>query len=234
VTISSSRSYNPTIDKIAKQAMVLSGLVNANADINSTNHAADAYVCRQHISDVLDDCAAYGVILRHLRFVDVDVVASDSTYVQDDEVLDVLGDGMLTLDTGGSETLVKQIGIDDWHRLTDKTSEGHPTQMFAYREGPTVELRLWPIPDSAATLRFQAHIKPADSTNGSDTIDLPPYWRSYVQFEVAHRFCLGKGLDAKGAYLAQMAAPKLQLARVKSQSRPSAQGRVGHRTGWSR
>ena len=234
MTISSTSTYDPVIDVIVKQAMVLSGLVNANADINSVNHQADAASCRQHLADILDELPTHGVILRHLQFTDVTLVASDSTYELSSDIIDVLGNGMHTLTAGGNETLVKQIGMDEWHRLSDKSSEGHPTQMFAYREGPTIELRIWPIPDAAATLRIQAHVKAADSTDGSTTVDLPPYWRSYLKFEVAHLFCLDKGLDMKANYLAQKAAPKLALAKMKGQPRTSVQRHVSHNTGWSR
>lgn len=240
MTISSTRSYDPTIDAIVKKAMVLSGLLNPAQSITSTNNAAAAEVVREHLADVMDELPSRGVTLRHVAFTEQTLTAGTYKYVQDASVIDVLGDAMYIdagddVDEANGETLVTQVTMDHWNRLSAKDASGRPTQMFAYRTGPTIELRLWPIPDEAGTLRFQANVKPADSLDGSKTPDMPSYWRSYLQFEIASRYLMDTGGDMMRIQMyAQKAEQLFKYARNKGQTRPYTQASVGHRNPWRR
>lgn len=240
MTVSTTNDYDPNIDVIVKGAMVMSGLMNPNQSLTAAQHVADAVVCRELLSDILDALPSRGVTLRMLRFVEQTLVAGTYKYTLDADVLDVIGGGMYIepgedVDEAAGETFVTQVSQESWHRLSAKDSSGLPTQMFAYKGGSAIELRFWPIPDAAGTVRFQAHTKPGDSINGSDTVDLNTYWREYLKYELAHRFTLGKGGDLQRAgYFHTLAEQSFKAAKNKGQSRVAVRASCGHNVRWRR
>ena len=240
MTVATTQTYAPTIDVIIKQAMVVTGLMNTAHSISHPRWAADAQSCRQHLEDVLDALPARGSILREVRFTEQTLTADDYTYTLDQSIIDVLGNAMYIpaseTDTAkaSGEQLVTQMSMSEWNQQSDKSSTGTPQRFFAYRAGPVIELRLWPIPDEAGTLRFQAHRRSADNQDGSKTPDLEPYWRTYLKLAVGALFAADNGLDAKSDSLEMKAERALRFALNKGQSRIAPVIAVSHKTGWSR
>lgn len=239
MSVAPTSTYVPTIDKIVKRAMIRTGLVDATEDLSAVHIASDVQNCREHLQEVLTALMAENVQMRFLEFQNVQLVAGTSEYALSATALDVLGDGMyieagddVTAATG--ETVVKQVEMDFWHRLSTKSASGRPTQMFVYREGTPVTLRLWPTPDEAGVVRIQVHRQPADSVYGQYDVDLEPYWHSYLTFRVAVLYALDKGEDQKAMLLQASAQIELDKAKAKSQERPAGQGHVEHNTGWRR
>lgn len=233
MTVAPTRNYQPTIDKLATSAMKLSGLVDAAADTSAAHLAPDLETCREFLHDILNELVSEGVQMRYLRFVEIALTAGTYKYELADDVYDVVHDGMYiepgeSLSAASGETRVTQIDYSLWQTLSAKSASGRPTLMFAYRQDP-IELRLWPIPHEAGTVRILAHVSPADSIYGTYTLDLEPFWYSAIKFELARRFALSKGLDQKAAILAPDAVMKLRQARAKAGSQQSVQYYPGGR-----
>lgn len=237
MTVAPTNTQNQTIDALCKKAMQMSGVVDSNADINSAHMQPDLIMCRTFLQSILNKIST-DAPLRFIRFQEVALTAGTYKYTLAATVLDVLGDAMYIepgedTSKASGETLVAIKSMDHWHKLSDKSAPGRPTQMFVYRQAP-IELRLYPIPDAAGTLRIQAHEQPADSIYGTYNVDLEPYWFDYIETELAKKFAFAKGHDAKGQLLMVEARDSYRRARSKAASSASSQTHVGHNTGWTR
>lgn len=238
MTISTTTTYDPDIDVIVKDAMVLSSLMNEKMNIGDSQWVQQASQCRRYLADIMHEIPSRGVILREARLTTQTLTADDYTYTLDASILDIIGDAMYiaageTVTAAAGETLVTQITLADWQRLSDKSATAsNPTMFLPYKGGSAIELRLWPTPDEAGTIRFNAHTQSADVQDGSATVDLQTYWRSYLKFEIAHRFALsnGVGLDVV-QYLSLQAEQRFRDCKRKSQTKAPFQASLNHRTG---
>jgi hypothetical protein len=102
---------------------------------------------------------------------------SDASYIQEGDID--------TLDTTG-ETMVTQISAFRWNQLATKSTVGKVSQMYAHRNGKTVQLRVWPRPDENGVLRLRVHRIPFSSQTGTDNVDLRRYWHGYLVHALAY------------------------------------------------
>lgn len=205
--------------------------------------AAEGDFGRQTLDTILDELTSYGVHARWVDFYEVTLSADDYTYSLPATVLDVIGDGQYIAaseaDTSkaSGETKVKQISREHWHHIGAKSATGRPTLMFVNKaqDGDQPELRLWPIPDEAGTIRLQVQSLPADTLEGGATVDLREYWMQYCIWELAHQFAVASSLpEQRCSYLQKRAKEKLERARGNASQKVPNVLVLNHPTPWSR
>jgi len=203
MTISTNRTLERTVDSIVWDGYSTAGLVNPDQSYTMPMYQQKIFYGRRLLQDVMDELQANGVPTKFAFFYYLPLLANDETYSMPDYVLDIIGDGKYidaaTTDVtrADGETLVVQQTIDEWHRISSRSITGMPTKFLADKTEPTVTVRLWPIPDEAGTIRFVVHRNPADMDLGTATVELPPFFMSYLRFRLAYEFALSNGLSSQ-------------------------------------
>jgi hypothetical protein len=134
---------------------------------------------------IIDGLATEGFMARTMEFYDLPMVAGESQYTLPDSILDVFEDAMFvpgsptnydTKYTTG-ELVCKQVDLATWQTLTTKGSiSTRPTLYAAFRSGATVELRFWPVPSDAGTMRLKTVRLLGSNSDGTKQVDLHRYW----------------------------------------------------------
>lgn len=238
MTIATARTRELDIGRICLRAFQKAGVRNMSQQL-SVDEGAWA---RDKLGVIIDEMQAHGLRARAVQFKDVTLVAGQSAYTMETDVLDVIGNAMFidpSQDPAAAtgEIPVVMIGRDDWQLLSNKAATGRPTQYYVHRSGSPPELRLWPIPDAnnAGTLRVQAHIFAADSTTSSNTVDLERPFASYLEYALAAEVAEAMSLpEGRVGYFTKMAQEKLELCKSFAAQRSPARFVVRHRTGWQR
>jgi hypothetical protein len=139
-----------------------------------------------------------------------------------------------TVHTQG-ELVCKQIDIATWQTLTVKGAESSRPQLYAaFRGGATVELRFWPIPSEAATMRVKTVRLLGTSADGTKTPDLHRYWFDALVWCLAYYVAVDSGLPSeKVSFLYSMAETKKKACVRYSFEHTSQQAVVNYTTQWS-
>jgi hypothetical protein len=197
MTVSSTRGTELTVDQIVRRAWQMAGLMSINESTGSPGWTEKASFGYTLLDTILDEIQTEGVFAKQVILEDTPLTADDYTYTMNAYVLDIVGDGMYIdaseTDTtkASGETLVKQIDREEWHRTSAKNASGRPTLFFFDRS--LRELKLWPIPDQAGTIRFQIHKFMSDSYEGGATLELRQYWNQYLIYALAHDIAVWSG-----------------------------------------
>lgn len=216
MTIQSTRTEEPTVDKLCTSALQLAGITSAG----QTPQERELGQARDFLQMSLKDLQNYGVFARSVEFHDVLMVVGTYKYAMPDYSLNVVGDAMYInanqtdLTKAAGETIVQKQSRDSWQRNSSKDATGQPTLYFLNREEVPMEVWVWPIPDEAGTIRFQVEKRTADVSDGSATIDLQPYWDKFLAYTVAEMLAEAAGFDpAKLSRLANRAKQHRTQAR---------------------
>lgn len=82
---------------------------------------------------------------------------------------------------GGDEIEMTRLSREEYYRLPNRTTEGHPTQYFYDRQRDGGTLYIWPEPDDALyDLTFTYRRRIMDLDAGTDNFDLPPEWEGAI------------------------------------------------------
>lgn len=85
------------------------------------------------------------------------LVAGTASYTLDAEKLDII-EGLIRLNDGviGSQTdyTMKRISISSYAQLTNKLTQGRPTQYWIDRQPEALVVYMWPVPDAQQTYKF--------------------------------------------------------------------------------
>lgn len=143
-------------------------------------------------------------------FVNLDyltLTAGVSAYVLDADILNIVDDGSyipasngVQLEHTSGETPVKPMSAARWNQLSGKNSTGTPMHYFLTRndeEGTGVgalNVRLWPIPSEAGTIRFRTHRVPGSSSNGAFNPDLKRHWELWAVYALAYEFMVDSSM----------------------------------------
>ena len=223
MAIPSTRGTKITIDQMAILAWKRAGLLEIGTPTTDPGVAEKLSYARSLMDMVLDQL----VNVADARFVDFhDVTCSNGigAYTLPEEIIDVVNDGVYiaaseaSTETPSSQTIVKQVNIDEWHTMTAKNSTGTPTLMYPHRgteDVHTISLKLWPIPVEAGTVRILAQRPPADTFVGSETLDLKGGIYAYVLHELAGQLCeSGNGSEKRAKSLMDKAKELKREARI--------------------
>jgi hypothetical protein len=237
VTISSTVGTQLTIQQVVATAYQLAGVYNTEHQPS----VADAAFGRLLLDTICNELAADGVFARAVSFLEQTLTVDTYRYTLATSILDLVGDAAYiaadqtdtTRATG--ESMLRQITREEWHRLGDHAAVGVPSMFYCHRENDQIQAWLYPIPDEAGTVRFQAQRKLADTYDASATLDLEEYWYQAIIWELAFQLGMSKSMpESKLGFLKSQASSKKTAARGKSNERPAGQIIVAHRTPWSR
>ena len=224
-----------SIGQLVTHAYKTAGLVNYSQQLDEGR----ASFGRDELEGILKHLEAQGLQVRVLDFVEVQLLQGTDRYTLDENVLDVIGDGMYIpadqadLEHAEGETQIRLISMDRWQKLTTKAAEGRPVMMYPHRAGAQVEIRLWPIPTEDGTARLQCQLLYPNATNANDTTGLERPWYQCLKYMLAHELALAnsKPLE-KVVYLKSQAEGLLKDCKGFSNQRANTQFRLDHVSRW--
>lgn len=229
MTVSSSKGKRWTVGDIVRRAYQYAGLLEASQVPNS----ADERLGRELLEDVLDALATEGVRARVLTTEDVDVQPNVETYTLSSTTLDVLDPAAWYADGSTSETILRQITLEEWQRLGSRATSGVPSRFYVDRNGDTLQVKFWPIPDADGTVRLTVERHLADVGDSKATLDLETWWHDYVRTALAAQLAEAKSMTHdKVMRLESRAARLLIKAKGKSAQRPGGQVYPSPLTAW--
>jgi hypothetical protein len=239
MTVSSTRGTELTVTQIVETAYRMAGLMSIEEGTDGVNWNKKFTHATILLDTILDEVETYGVYARQTVLENTPLTEDDYTYTMQDYVLDIVGDGMYIdadetdLTKASGETLVKQIRREEWHRISSKDAEGRPSLFFFDRS--LLEVKLWPLPDDAGTIRFQIYKFASDAYEGGATLEFRQYWNQYFIWELAHQLATSQKIPIdRCSYLNKRAKEKLNRARAWANQHPDTQLTVGHTTAWNR
>lgn len=239
MTIATGRVRELDIAKICQRSYQLTGLANESQNISSDKLS----FAKDIIETILDDLEADGLRARAVAFEVLTLVAGQSAYVLEADVIDVVGEimyippGTLDLNHAAGEVPLISISREDWQLQTAKDMTGRPLQYYAHRAASPVELRIWPTPTTSdlGSLRMQVHRLAADSNDAAKTLDLERYWSLYIIWELAHHLAMANSLNmGRVQYFEGIAQKHLDKCKSYSAQKAPARFVAAHRTGWNR
>jgi len=236
LTLASARGTEFTVDRICRRALQLCGVMESGQ--GAAGGTSDFEMARDFLDTIIDSLQAEGVQARAVRFDEVTLTAGTSTYNMDAEVIDVIGDAMYipagqTVSAAAGETIVSPIDRESWQTISSKSSEGTPTMYWANKQPAQIQIRLWPIPDEAGTIRFQVHQLFTDALDGQYTVELRQYWTNYLIWALAHHLAMAKALPMNRVqWLFTHSQLQKERARAYSNQNTNNLMVVSHETGW--
>lgn len=92
---------------------------------------------------------------------------------------------------------VDMIAAADYAQIADKTTTGRPEEMYFNPSYPAAAISLYPVPDSAYTLYWQAWKPLAQYASADDDLNLPPEYERALRYALAADLALEYGsMDA--------------------------------------
>lgn len=241
MTASAVPSTPISINTLILLAYKRAGLLPVEAKLSGANMVPKLEHGRQVLDLIMDGLATEGFMARTMGFYDLPIVAGESQYTLPDTVLDVFEDAMFvpsenedTKHTTG-ELVCKQIDLATWQTLTTKGSISTRPQLYAaFRSGATVELRFWPVPSEAGTMRVKTVRLLGSNADGSKTPDLHRYWFDALVWCLAYYVAVDSSMPAeKISFLNAMAEQKKKACVRYSYEHTSQQAVVDYSTQWS-
>lgn len=232
MTVSANVGRRLTVGTLLRRSAQLAGVLGAGQQLN----AGDKELARDHLELIIDELATEGVFARDIDFYNQALVTGTYRYSLPTNYFDVIGDAMYIpagtadLTKASGETLVVQITRERWNEISSKdATSGRTTMFFTNRENDTVELWFWPIPDENGHVRVQAQRFLSDCDNDNATIDLMPFWMSFLLWELAMHIAESKSMpNDKIGRLRGKAEDFKKRARGKANQHPSTQMVVRH------
>lgn len=241
MTVSSDAATRRTIDQVVLTAYQLAGLMGDQESTASTGWEGKSSKARILLDSILDELTVYGAEARMVTFYELTLTSGTFKYNMPSNVVNVIGDGAYIEASASStekfdgETVVELMSRDEWQTISGKGASGRPYKYYPHRGGTdyVVEVRLWPVPDEAGTVRFQVQRSPADAFDGDATLDLREFWMQYVYWELAHQLATSASLPVdRCSYLAKRARDKLEYARGFANEQTDNMFYLEHKTPW--
>lgn len=239
MTIATTRTRELNINRLIQHAAKTASLLSVYQG------APEAMLSfgRDCLGLILDAMQAEGIRARAVEFETLTLVAGQSAYPLDDDVIDVVGVAMYIdpdetdVNHAAGEIAIIPITREQWQINAAKDATGRPVQMYCHRTSSPPELRFWPTPtaETLGTVRMQIHRLQADSNDGAKTVDMERYWGLYIVYAVARELAVSHSLNAsRVSYFAQTAEMYLQKCKTYSAQKARAHLTHSHRTGWNR
>lgn len=239
MTVSTDRGTAMTIDAIVLTAYQLAGLLPVTATLDTARGAFG----RTLLNTILSEMATDGVSARWTDFYNLTLVSGTYKYSMPEYVVSVLGNGAYIdasetdITQAASEFAVTEISREEWQAIGTKSTTGW-TSYYYQHEGPSdyiTQVYLWPIPDEAATIRFQVQVQPYDSLTGSATLDLKTYWMQYIFWELGQQLAMAASLpEQRVSQLKARSRETREKARGLAAGAMPGQMTMDHQTPWSR
>lgn len=241
IVVSSAPSTPVSINTLILLAYKRAGVLPVEARLSGANMVPKLEHGRQTLDLIMDGLATEGFIARTMTFHDLPIVAGESVYRMPDSILDVHEDAMFvpsenfdTKHTTG-ELVCKQIDLATWQTLTTKGSSSTRPQLYAaFRHGATVELRFWPVPSVAGTMRVKCARLFGGNADGTLNPDLQRYWYDALVWCLAYYIAVDSSMPAdKIAFLEAKAAEQKKRCVGYAFEHTSTQAVCGFVSQWS-
>lgn len=239
MAVATADSPRLTIDQLVLLSYQKAGLLDVGAGGTDPGWSAQRAHGRQLLGVIVNHLSTLGPMARQVVFYELMLVDGTSEYAMPEGTLMVLSDAMYLPPSStppGAETMIKEMTRDEWASISSKESEGRPTRFFADRGATTYQttVKLWPVPQEAATVRFQIQRVWRSTSDGAATVDLDEHWMAYLSAQLAHDLALTNSLPLdRIAYLGRIATAAKDMSVMHSNQRPQPRMTIGHRVSQS-
>jgi hypothetical protein len=234
MTVNTNTTRELDIGKVTLRAAQLSGVADPQQPTSGEEWDSLSAMARDFLEMDIDALQAVGAYAREVDFSDLSIVADTASYTLPSTTLNVLGEAMFKKTGETTSTPILPISREQYHRYTDKTITGTPTQYYAERLA-VLTVYFYPVPVAAGTVTFQRHRLLGDNDDASKTLDLDRYWTLYVTYSLAHNIALAHNLPVSRCdYLRKLADEQKGLASSYAAQQVDDVAMVHHPTQWSR
>lgn len=230
-----------SINTLILLAYKRAGLLPVEAKLSGANMVPKLEHGRQLLDLIMDSLATEGFMARTTQFYDLPMLAGESQYTLPDSILDVFEDAMFvpsdnpdTKHTTG-ELVCKQIDLSTWQTLTTKGSiSSRPSLYTAMRSGATVQLRFWPVPSEAGTMRLKTVRLLGSNSDGTKNADLQRYWFDALVWMLAYYVSVDSSMPSdRCTFLLGMAEQKKKECVRYSYEHTNQQATLCYQSQWS-
>ncbi len=242
MTISTTPSSLLTINDVILLAYKRAGVVPVEARLSAANMTPKLENGRKNLDLIMDALAVEGFIARTADFYDMPLVVGEPYYTLPGHVLDVQGDAMMVpsdnVDTKFTvgELVCKQVDLFQWSTLTVKGSVSTRPQLYCvFRHGASINVRLWPVPSEAGTMRWKIVRLFGGNRDGTKSADLERFWYDCLVWILAYYIAVESSMPAdRVSLLAGIAESKKRACVNFSFEHTSGpQAVVSYPTQWS-
>lgn len=167
---------------ILRVAYQLVGITPAGEDPDTNQLAVGSDILNLVLKSLQDE----GIILSTLSRTTTTLVAGQAQYSTASDTLDIDGGTPYCTNSSASDLPVLMISRAQYMELTNKTTQGQPTQMYV-EKGPTISFFLYPTPDASWTsITYPRITLLSDMNAASDSTALPSrYLQTIVKLVAA-------------------------------------------------
>jgi hypothetical protein len=200
VTISLTVGRRLTVGQVIKTGLELAGLLHPAQQPS----LADKQSARILLDVMISELEIGGGGARAVTFYNLPLTVGTYRYSLPDWIVGVPGEGMyipagtadLTKATG--ESTINQIDRERWHMISTKNAPtSRPSMFYLNRVLDELAVWFWGIPDEAGTVRFQVQRMLANCDDDNATVDLEPFWMSWLCWELSWQWAASKTLPVE-------------------------------------
>ena len=242
MSIATTPSTAPSLNELILLAFKRAGVVPVETRLSSANMVPKLEHGRATLNLIMDALATEGFIARTTGFHDLPLVAGEPYYTLPNDILDVHEDAMMVpadnVDTKFTtgELVCKQIDLFRWSTLTVKGSISTRPQLYCvFRHGALVNVRFWPVPSEAGTMRLNVTRLFGSSSVGTNSPDLERFWFDCLVWQLAYYIAVDSSMPAdRVSMLSGIAeAKKRQCVNFSFEHTSGPQAVVDQPTQWS-
>lgn len=241
MTQSTTPSVPISVNTLILLAYKRAGILPVEARLSGANMIPKLEHGRQLLDLMIDGLATEGFMARTTEFYDLPLQAGESQYTLPDNILDVFEDGMFVPNTNpdtkftSGELVCKQVDVSTWQTLTVKGSiSTRPSLYAAFRDGATVVVRFWPVPNDPGTMRLKAVRLLGSAADGSKSLDLQRYWFDAFVWLLAYYLAVDASMPLDKVQLLQGVAETKKKDCVRYAFEHTSQTAVlSYQTQWS-
>lgn len=210
MTINANPEAFPTIDEVILDAYKKAGLLPLEFGIGSdVQWASKAAHGRRTLNRLLAAFSTHRFFEYFINYDYLQTTAGVNIYNLDSDVLNVVDDGSYIpasnsgeVEQTTGETPVKPMSAFRWNQLSGKDSTGTPMHYSLERSNDNTVLgqlliRLWPVPNEDASIRFRVHRIPGSSGTGSDNPDFKRHWELWAVYALAYEFMVDSSMPVE-------------------------------------
>ena len=171
MAVSGTATFNLDISELCEEAYERAGL--------EMRSGYDLATARRSLNLMGLEWANRGINLWLIEEGSVTLVTSTATYTLPSDTIDLL-EHTLRTDNGTSDqtdTALYRMSVSTYSQITNKLTEGKPTQIYIDRQRDAPTVTLWPVPSSTYSgdfLRYFRMRRVQDTgAKGSNNVDIP-------------------------------------------------------------
>lgn len=106
-----------------------------------------------------------------------------------------------TVNDGANDYELTVYDIDQYASISDKTTTGTPDSIYFDGNFPNINLKLYPVPDSAYTLTLYSEKPLTEYSSINDTLTVPPGWERGLRYNLAMEIAPEYGKQASATVM---------------------------------